>query len=115
MIYGPDPLEGEQRYSPPVCTGTKIDLGRSRWWATIPSTSNDDPDNIDCEESSSSGDSGGGGDSDNDTPSGSVDSAYGPVAPAREADAPLPLAIVCGGLGLLGLVGLRVARTRRAG
>ena len=75
----------------------------------------DDPDNIACEESLSSGDSGGGGDSDNDTPSGSVDSGYGPVAPAREADAPLPLAIVCGGLGLLGLVGLGLARTRRAG
>ena len=24
-IYGPDPLEEEHRYSPPVCTGTKVD------------------------------------------------------------------------------------------
>jgi len=58
-----------------------------------------------------------GEDSDDDTPSGSVDSGFGPVAPESEADAPPPIALVGTGLGVLALVGLGlgVARTRRAG
>lgn len=54
---------------------------------------------------------GGGGDFDGDTPAGGIDSGYGPMAPASEAGPPLPL--IGGGLGVLALVGLGVARTRR--
>ncbi len=67
-----------------------------------------------CEELPSEND--GGGDSDDEgTPSGGIDSGFGPVTPAPETDAPLPLGLVGAGLGVLGLVGLGVARLRRAG
>lgn len=76
----------------------------------------DDPDNIACEESLSGDSAGGGGDTDDEgTPSGGIDSGYGPVAPQREADAPLPLGFVGAGIGALALLGLGVGRLRRAG
>lgn len=53
--------------------------------------------------------------SDDDTPSGGVDSGYGPVVPESAAGAPPTIALVGTGLGVLALVGLGVARTRRAG
>ena len=72
-----------------------------------------------CEDLPSRGDGGdtAGGDTDDDTPSGGVDSGFGPVAREPAGDAPPPIALVGTGLGVLALValGLAVARTRRAG
>lgn len=80
---------------------------------------NADPeeDDLACDDlpSENDGGSGGGGDFDDDTPSGGVDSGYGPVAPERQADSPLPFALLGAGLGVLALVGIGVGRLRRSG
>lgn len=69
-----------------------------------------------CEDLPSGNEDGsGGGGSDNDTPSGSVDSGFGPVSPAPEASESSPLALGAAGLDILVVGGLGVGRlsTRR--
>ena len=74
--------------------------------------------NVTCEESSGGDETGGGSNGGDDfeddgpTPSGSVDSGYGPVAPTREAG-PLPPVAVGAGLAMVGVGALAVARWRR--
>ena len=74
--------------------------------------------NVTCEESSGGDETGGGSNGSDDfeddgaTPSGSVDSGYGPVAPTPEAG-PLPPLAVGAGLAMVGVGALAVARWRR--
>ncbi len=77
-----------------------------------------DDDGDACEDLPSrdvQGGSSGGSDLDDDgTPSGGVDSGFGPKAPAPEVGAPPGTLIVGAGLGVFMLIGLGIVRLRRA-